>query len=59
MLHVGPYAELDRAYTWLFGDWLPESGEEAADAPAVEEYLNDPRTVSPAELRTDIWLPLR
>lgn len=58
-LHVGPYAELDRAYTWLFGTWLPGSGEEAADAPCVEEYLNDPRTLPPAEWRTEIWLPLR
>jgi AraC family transcriptional regulator len=58
-LHVGPYAELGRVYTWLYGTWLAQSGEEAADAPCVEEYLNDPRTVPPAELRTEIWLPLR
>jgi AraC family transcriptional regulator len=59
VLHVGPYAELGRAYTWLYGTWLAQSGEEAADAPCVEEYLNDARTVPPAELRTEIWLPLR
>ncbi len=58
-LHVGPYAELSRAYTWLFGTWLPGSGEEAADAPGVEEYLNDPHTLAPAEWQTEIWLPLR
>jgi AraC family transcriptional regulator len=58
VLHLGPYAELGRAYTWLFGEWLPASSEEAADAPCVEEYLNNPRTVSPAELRTEVWLPL-
>jgi AraC family transcriptional regulator len=57
--HVGPYAELGRAYAWLYGTWLAQSGEEAADAPCVEEYLNDARTVPPAELRTEIWLPLR
>jgi AraC family transcriptional regulator len=59
VLHVGPFAELGRAYTWLFGEWLPGSGEEAADAPCVEEYLNDPRAVPPADLRTEVWLPLR
>jgi AraC family transcriptional regulator len=57
--HVGPYAELQRRYTWLYGTWLPRSGDEAADAPCVEEYLNDARTVPPTELVTDIWLPLR
>jgi AraC family transcriptional regulator len=58
-LHVGPYAELERVYKWLYGTWLPESGEEPADAPCIEEYLNDARTVPPTELRTEIWLPLR
>jgi len=58
-LHVGPYAELRRRYTWLYGTWLPRSGEEAADAPSIEEYLNDARIVPPTELRTEIWVPLR
>jgi AraC family transcriptional regulator len=59
LLHVGPYAELHRAYTWLYREWLPSSGEEPAHAPCVEEYLNDPRTTPPTELRTEIWLPIR
>jgi AraC family transcriptional regulator len=59
MLHVGPYAELERAYKWLYGTWLSEHGEEPADAPCIEEYLNDARTVPPTELKTEIWLPLR
>ena len=59
LLHVGPYAELHRAYTWLYREWLPSSGAEPADAPCVEEYLNDPRTTPPPELRTEIWLPVR
>ena len=56
--HVGPYAELERPYGWLYGTWLPESGEEPAHAPVVEEYLNDARTVPPSDLKTDICLPL-
>jgi AraC family transcriptional regulator len=59
VLHVGPYAELERPYKWLYGTWLEQSGEEAADAPCVEEYLNDARTMPPTELSTEIWLPLR
>ncbi|MET0552198.1 MAG: AraC family transcriptional regulator [Vicinamibacteria bacterium] len=58
LLHVGPYAELHRAYTWLYREWLPRSGEVPADRPCVEEYLNNPRQVPPLELRTEIWLPL-
>lgn len=58
-LHVGPYTELAHAYKWAYGTWLPQSGEEIANAPIVEEYLNDARTVPPNDLRTEIWLPLR
>jgi len=57
--HVGPYAELDRPYRWLYGTWLARSGEEPADAPTVEAYLNDARVVPPTKLETEIWLPLR
>jgi AraC family transcriptional regulator len=59
VLHVGSYAELERPYKWLYGTWLAQSGEEPDNAPIVEEYLNDARTVPPSELRTEIWLPLR
>lgn len=55
----GPYAELERPYGWLYGEWLPGSGEEPADRPGLEEYVNDPRTTPPPELLTDIMLPLR
>lgn len=57
--HVGPYSELPKAYQWLYGVWLPQTGEKLAGAPLVEEYLNDARIVPPSELRTKIWLPLR
>jgi AraC family transcriptional regulator len=56
--HVGPYAELERSYSWLYGTWLPQSGEEPAHAPVIEEYLNDARMVPAPELETDIYLPL-
>jgi len=59
VLHVGPYAELDRPYKWLYGTWLAQSGEEPDNSPIVEEYLNDARTVAPTQLKTEIWLPLR
>lgn len=54
----GPYSELEEAYRWLYGEWLPNSGMEAADAPPFEEYMNDPKTVPATELVTKIYLPL-
>ncbi|WP_284614532.1 AraC family transcriptional regulator [Aquabacterium humicola] len=58
--HRGPYASMHAAYRWLFGTWLPRSGHEADDAaPMLEEYLNNPRDTEPAELLTDICLPLK
>lgn len=55
----GPYAEMEAAYDWLYGTWLPASGEAPADHPVVEAYLNDPRALPPAEWLTDILLPLQ
>ncbi len=59
LLFKGPYAELESAYTWLYREWLPNSGEEPADQPAREDYLNDPRSLPPSEWLTAVMLPLR
>ena len=59
LLFQGPYAELEPAYRWLYGEWLPRSGFEPADHPAMEVYLNDPRLLPPAEWLTEILLPLK
>ena len=59
LLHTGPYADLKAAYQWLYGDWLRHSGREAADAPPFERYLNTPMDAAPADLQTEIYLPLR
>ena len=56
--HRGPYATMRAAYQWLYGPWLMQSGEEPADAPVFEEYLNNPRDTAPNDLLTDIYLPL-
>lgn len=58
-LHTGPYAELEKAYHWLFSAWLPSSGHELACRPSLEEYLNDPRSLPPTEWQTLIYLPLK
>ena len=59
LTHKGPYTGLAAAYDSLFGGWLPGSGEEPADRPCYEIYLNDPRTTAPEDLLTEICLPLR
>ncbi|HYD70767.1 AraC family transcriptional regulator [Azospirillum sp.] len=58
LLHKGPYAELHRSYRRLYRDWFPASGFVPADRPAVEEYLNDCRTLPPEEWLTEIRIPL-
>lgn len=60
VLHYqGPYAGLGAAYDWFFGTWLPQSDREMRDAPPFEIYLNDPATTAPADLLTDIYMPLK
>jgi AraC family transcriptional regulator len=56
--HRGPYTGLAAAYDQLFCTWLPQSGEEAGDAPAHEVYLNTPADTKPEDLLTEICLPL-
>ena len=57
--HRGPYATMRSAYQWLYGQWLVRTGHEAANRPVFEEYLNNPRDTAPADLLTDIYLPLQ
>jgi AraC family transcriptional regulator len=59
LVFKGPYAELEGAYRHLYRDWLPASGEEPDDQPVREEYLNDCRSLPPAEWLTAVMLPLR
>ncbi|WP_111980430.1 AraC family transcriptional regulator [Algibacillus agarilyticus] len=54
----GPYAELETAYNWLYRQWLPEQQLELANAPVVEEYLNNPRELPPTEWLTRIHIPI-
>lgn len=56
--HFGPYAHLDRSYAALFGRWLPRSGRLVRNEPCFEVYLTDPGNTAPADLVTDIYLPL-
>jgi AraC family transcriptional regulator len=57
--HKGPYDRLEESYLWLFTQWLPQNGHEAADGPCYEIYLNNPQTTPPEELLTAIHIPLK
>lgn len=54
----GPYPNMREAYRWLYGTWLVAAGHALAHQPVFEEYLNNPRDTAPADLLTDICLPL-
>lgn len=59
VLHYqGPYPSIKVAYDYLYGNWLPNSGAEPADAPPYEVYLNSQVDTDEADLLTDIILPL-
>lgn len=58
LVHKGPYSELQKAYSYLFGTWLKESGETLRPVPAAEIYLNTPVTAAPKDLVTEILLAI-
>ena len=57
-IHEGAYDEIGRTLERLVEDWLPHSGFRRGDGPVAERYLNDPREVPEAELRTEVCLPV-
>ncbi len=59
LTYTGPYAGLPAAYDQLYSVWLPASGEEPADSPSFEVYLNSPMETAPDALITEICMPLR
>lgn len=57
--HLGPHERMDDKIYYLYGAWLPESGEELRDFPCFFHYLNLFPEVPENELITDIYLPLK
>ena len=56
--HKGPYADMHKAYQWLYAEWLPTSGRQLRDGLMFEDYLNNPQDVAPTALLTEIHMPL-
>ncbi|MGF6602624.1 AraC family transcriptional regulator [Paraburkholderia sp. GAS448] len=56
---VGPYALIAPTFQALFGGWLPQSGYEPDDRPALEFYRNPPRSGLRHRCVTDLMIPIR
>ena len=57
--HRGPYDGISEAYRRLFESWLPRSGEEMDNRPCMEIYRNSLFDTAPAQLLTELCLPMR
>lgn len=57
-IHKGPYENLHETYNELLGIWLPGSGREVKNGPAIENYMNDPETTPPEDLLVEVSIPL-
>ena len=57
--HHGSHDNIDSSVHYLYGEWLPQSGEELRDFPCFFHYLNLVYEVPEHELLTDIYLPLK
>lgn len=55
--HVGPYDRLPESWSRIKGPWLTSHGRRR-DGPSYEIYLNTPMTAAPADLLTDIFVPV-
>lgn len=57
--HFGSHDNIGDSVHFLYGEWLPTSGENLRDFPCFFHYLNLLPDVSENELITDIHLPLK
>ncbi len=56
---IGGGERLRPAVLWLYGDWLPRSGEETRDFPVFARRVSFYPDVAEGEAVTDVFLPLR
>jgi AraC family transcriptional regulator len=57
--HAGSRDRIGESVYYLYGVWLPESGEELRDFPVYFHYLNLDHDTPEHEHLTDIYLPLK
>ena len=56
--HLGSHDHLGKAVYYLYGTWLPQSGEELRDEPCFFHYQNFFPEVEEHQLITDVYLPI-
>ena len=56
---AGPYTRINTAFDAVYSRWMPGSGYEPDQRLALERYLNSPRDTAPADLRTELLIPVR
>lgn len=56
--HLGPYTTLADTWSRFMGEWLPKSGHRVGQGWPYEVYRNNPTNAAPADLRTDLYLPI-
>lgn len=57
--HLGPHDRIDAKVHYLYGEWLPDSGEELRDFPCYFHYINLFPEVDEHQLVTDVYLPVK
>jgi AraC family transcriptional regulator len=56
--HHGAYNTLWQTWNWIYRYWHPSANIEFRNADPFEVYLNSPRQTKPADLLTDIHIPI-
>lgn len=56
--HLGPYEKLAAAWQEAEGRLIPAAGLRFREGECFEVYLNDPNSVPPEQIRTDIYVPV-
>ncbi len=56
---IGSHDGIPAAFQKMYGEWLPTSGFEPDDRPALEIYRNNPFDTAANELITDLMIPIR
>ncbi|QDQ28123.1 AraC family transcriptional regulator [Chitinimonas arctica] len=56
--HIGPYRTLWQTWQAIYRDWLPSADVKLRHQQPWEEYMNSPHDVPPAELVTEICVPV-
>lgn len=60
-MHKGAYETMGDTYDLIYAKWLPESGEQLADRPCVQEFVTRPadEQIPESEWETKIYVPLK